>query len=137
MGEIENLGHSALLNWVEQKFFFALFKSHTAPDIISPFKLKMDEITKAVWLETKLINFLSFEYCLSKKISFKHSLTPKKSHLSIVYYQEILFNTQFNTWNLINIPRLNVIIILKVETALKEIIREISFKHCSSLFKPN
>ncbi len=53
-------------------------------------------------------NFISLEYFLSKKISFKHHFTPK-----------------------------NQVIILKVKTAFKEVIQEISFKHHSSSFLPN
>ncbi len=57
----------------------------------------------------KLNDFFSFEYGLAKKNLVKALFNKKISCLSINYYQEILFNVLFNTWNLVNSHRLIVI----------------------------
>jgi hypothetical protein len=84
--KIENLCQSAPLNWTEKIIIFALFKSRTALVWISPFNLKMDEITRAGRLWTKPNNFILLDYHLSKKNLILAWLNTKISHLSFVYY---------------------------------------------------
>jgi len=48
------------------EFFFTLFKFRITLFWISPFKLKMDEITRAEWLNMRLKDFILLEYHLSK-----------------------------------------------------------------------
>ncbi len=86
--KIENLCQSAPLNWTEKIIIFAPFKSRTVLVWISPFNLKMDEMTRAESLWTKPNNFILLEYHhFNQKFSFKHGLTPK-------YLILVLFTTK-------------------------------------------
>ncbi len=76
MGDIEILGLSALLNWVEQRIFF-LFRSNIV-SVQSDWKwMRLPERNDT---NLNFNDFTSLEYCLSNKISFKKN----KSHLSII-----------------------------------------------------
>ncbi len=71
------------------------------------FRMKKFQINELIWYKTflqwsvfdmsHLTSFkqkISFSHRLSKKIPFQHCLTPKKYHLSIVYYWEIRHKSQ-------------------------------------------
>ncbi len=77
-------------------FFSVPFRSCTIPVGFSLFRLKMDEITGVEWLNEAQWLYLIWLLFKQKK-SFMYCLTPKKSHISIVWYQEISFSIPFNT----------------------------------------
>ncbi len=110
MGEIEkladlesqNLGiKNCLRNIIIKKYRYKEISISLVK--ISLFRMKKFEINKLIKYETvfqqSVFEMSCFDIFKAKKISFKHCLTPKnlstelfhtkKSHLSMIYYQEI------------------------------------------------
>ncbi len=111
----------SLLCSIEQnRIFFSLYCSHLVPILVwfCPFKLKMDKFTEQNNSKRSLMTY---------HVAYAEWYDTKKLILCFI---------PFNVWNLMKFHRLNEIIYLKVKTALKEMIWEISFNCCLRLFKP-